>query len=443
MNIRCMNKYLRIYLVFIILNVSKYRCKMSILIKNLLLNGKETSIYIEDNEISEIGARVEADFVIDGKGKAALPGLVNTHTHSAMTLLRSYADDLKLQEWLENEIWPLEAKLTEEDVYWGSKLACLEMIKTGTTCFNDMYWFMKGTAKAVEEMGLRAVLAEAFIDLFKEEMAEEMKRKTKDFVSYVRGINNERITPALGPHAIYTVSEESLGWIREFSDKEKLLIHFHLAETEKENEDCKKMYGKRPVPFLNNIGFLSHRLVAAHSIWLTGEEIKILAEKGVRISHNPTSNLKLASGVMPYPLMRDSGITVSLGTDGCASNNNLDMFEEMKIAAITQKGFAEDPTVMPAMEILKIATINGGKALGINIGEIKEGYLADIILIDLKRVELTPRHNIVSNLVYSANGSCVNTTICNGEILMQNRKVKNEDIILEKAQSVADDLTSR
>ncbi|RLI91146.1 MAG: amidohydrolase [Candidatus Altiarchaeales archaeon] len=416
---------------------------MSILIKDVLLNGKETSIYIEGNRISEIGAKVEADFVIDGTDKAIFPGLVNTHTHSAMTLLRSYADDLRLQEWLEGNIWPLEAKLTEDDVYWGSKLACLEMIKTGTTCFNDMYWFMKGTARAVEEMGLRAVLAEAFIDLFKEEMAEEMKKKTRDFVSHVRGMNNERITPALGPHAIYTVSRESLEWIREFSDREKLQIHFHLAETERENEDCKRMYGKGPVEFLENIGFLSHRLIAAHSIWLKEKEIKTLRENGVKISHNPTSNLKLASGVMPYPLMRNSGISVSLGTDGCASNNNLDMFEEMKIAAITQKGFAKDPTVMPATEVLKIATINGGKALGLNIGEIKEGYLADIILIDLKRPELTPRHDLISNLVYSANGSCVDTTICNGEILMQNRRVNGEESILRKAQSVAEDLINR
>ncbi len=416
---------------------------MSILIKDVLLEGEQTDIYIEENRISEIGARVEADFVIDGTDKVAFPGLINTHTHSAMTLLRSYADDLKLQEWLENKIWPLEAKLTENDVYLGSKLACLEMIKSGTTCFNDMYWFMKGTARAVEEMGLRAVLAEAFIDLFKEDMAEEMKGKTKDFISYVRGMDNERITPALGPHAIYTVSKESLGWIKDFAEKEDLLIHFHLAETEKENTDCKNMHGKRPVPFLDNIGFLSHRLVAAHSIWLTGEEIKILAEKGVKISHNPTSNLKLASGIIPYQKMRDSGSTISLGTDGCASNNNLDMFEEMKIATIAQKGFVKDPTVMPAIEALKIATLGGGKALGLKIGEIRVGNLADIILIDLKRPELTPRHNLISNLVYSANGSCVDTTICNGKILMQNREIADEKIILENAQSVAEDLVSR
>lgn len=416
---------------------------MSILIKNVLLDGRETSIYIEGNIISEIGATVEADHVIDGRNKAALPGMVNTHTHSAMTLLRSYADDLKLQEWLQNEIWPLEAKLTDEDVYWGSKLACLEMIKTGTTCFNDMYWFMKGTARAVEEMGIRAVLAEAYIDLFKEEMAEDMKKKTEKFIGHVKEMDNDRIIPALGPHAVYTVSRESLEWIKEYSDKKRLLIHFHLSETEQENIDCKIKYGRRPVEFLEETGFLCDRLIAAHSIWLSDDEIRKLSEYDVKISHNPTSNLKLSAGIMQYPKMRKKGLTVSLGTDGCASNNNLDMLEEMKIAAITQKGFTGDPTVMPAAEALEIATIGGARALGLNLGEIREGCLADVILIDLKRPELTPRHNLTSNIVYSANGSCVDTTICNGEILMKNRRVKGEDIILEKTQAVAEDLISR
>jgi 5-methylthioadenosine/S-adenosylhomocysteine deaminase len=416
---------------------------MSILIKDVLLDGKETSIYIEENRIVEIGAMVEADLVIDGRDKAALPGMVNTHTHSAMTLLRGYADDLKLQEWLEGEIWPLEAKLTEKDVYWGSMLACLEMIKTGTTCFNDMYWHMRGTARAVDEMGLRAVLAESFIDLFREDMAEEMKEKTMDFVNYVKRTKNDRIIPALGPHAVYTVSKESLEWLREFAEDEDLLIHFHLAETEKENKDCKEMYGKRPVEFLDSIDFLSGRVIAAHSIWLDRREIEILAKKGVSISHNPTSNLKLASGIMPYPEMKRADINVSLGTDGCASNNNLDMFEGMKIAAIAQKGFWMDPTLMPADVALRIATDGGGRALGLRIGEITEGMLADIILIDLKRPELTPGHDLVADIVYSTNGSCVDTTICNGIILMRDRVVAREGEILTRLRSIKKDILSR
>ncbi len=413
---------------------------MSILLKNGLLDGKEVNIYIEGNRVTEIGSKVEAEHVLECKGKAVLPGLVNSHTHSAMTLMRSYADDLNLHDWLEKEIWPLEAKIGQEEVYWGSKLACLEMIKTGTTCFNDMYWHMKGTARAVDEMGLRAVLAESFIDLFKEDMAEEMKKTNIEFIRYLKDLGNERITPAIGPHAVYTVSKKSLIWVREFAEKEDLLIHFHLAETQKENTDCERMHGKRPVSFLEDIDFLCDKLVAAHSIWLTEKEIGTLASHNVKISHNPTSNLKLASGVMPYCDMKNKGVTVSIGTDGCASNNNLDMFEEMKIAALVHKGFSRDPTVMPAKEAFKAATLGGARALGLDVGEIREGGLADLIIIDLKRPELSPGHNLVSDLVYSANGSCVDTTICNGKILMQDRCVEGEETLLENVRSIVDDL---
>ncbi|MBN2014415.1 MAG: amidohydrolase [Candidatus Altiarchaeota archaeon] len=416
---------------------------MSILIKDVLLGGNETDIYIEGNRIVEIGEKVEAEHVIDGRDKAAFPGFVNTHTHSAMTLLRGYADDMRLHEWLQEKIWPLEAKLTEEDVYWGSKLACLEMIKTGTTCFNDMYWHMKGTAKAAEEMGLRAVLAESYIDLFREDQAEQMKKNTLEFIDYVKEMKNDRVKAALGPHAVYTMSKESLQWVKETADKEELLIHFHLAETEKENTDCKKMHGKRPVPFLEDIGFLSDRLIAAHSIWLTPKEIKTLASHKVRISHNPTSNLKLASGIMPYQEMKKAGLIISIGTDGCASNNNLDMLEEMRTAALIHKYSTMDPTVMPAGEALEAATLNGGRALGLNIGDIREDGLADMILIDLKKPELSPGHNRVSDVVYSANCSCIDTAICDGKILMEDRKVDGEDIILDKIKSVIEDIIHR
>ena len=270
----------------------------SILIKNVQLDGKITDIYIEGNTIQEIGSSIEADHTINGKGRAALPGFVNTHTHSAMTLLRGYADDLKLEDWLQNKIWPLESKLTEKDIYWGTKLACLEMIKSGTTTFNDMYWYMEGTARAVEEMGIRAVICETFIDLFNEEMAEKSKKKTEKFVKYIRGLKNDRIIPATGPHAVYTVSEDSLGWVKEYSDENNLLIHFHLAETKKEDKDCKKRYGKSPVKFLDDIGFLDKNLIAAHCIWFNKGEIEILSRRGVRIAHNPVSNMKLSSGFM-------------------------------------------------------------------------------------------------------------------------------------------------
>ncbi len=411
--------------------------KMSILIKNVLLDGRETSIYIEENSIAGIGENSDADETIDGRGMAALPGMINTHSHAAMSLFRGYGDDMKLHEWLEKRIWPIEDRLTEEDVYWGTKLACLEMIKSGTVCFNDMYWHLPGTVRAVEEMGIRAVLSPAFIDNFDEERREKTIKEHTKLLRDVKSNSSGRITPALGPHALYTVSREGLQWCREFADEEDLLIHFHLAETEQENKDCLKKNGKRPVEYLEDIGFLSERLVAAHCNWLNKKDMKILAEHGVKITHNPTSNMKLSTGVMPYPEMRNAGLTVSLGTDGCASNNNLDMFEEMKFAALLQKSAGNDPTAMPAQEAWEAATINGARALGLNSGRIEEGMLADIMLVNLRIPALTPNHNLISNLVYSANGSCVDTVICNGRILMHGRKVKDEDRIMEKANEVA------
>ena len=416
---------------------------MSILIKNVMLSGKETSLYVEGNIIRGVGVKEKAEHVIDGKGKAALPGFINTHTHSAMTLFRGYADDLRLHDWLENHIWPREAKMTEEDVYWGTKLACLEMIKSGTTCFSDMYANVLGTIRAADEAGMRAVACEVFFDFFDSEKAEKERKKHVKLVREIQGMNNSRITPALGPHAPYTVSPESLRWIKEFADKEGLLIHIHLAETEKENTDFLNKHGKKPVPFLEEIGFFGANVVAAHGIWFDRKDLAILARHGVKVAHNPISNMKLASGVLPYKEMKDAGITVSLGTDGCASNNDLDMFESMKFSALLQKVHTFDPTILPAKEAYEMATINGAKTLGINAGAIEKGMLADIILIDLKRPELTPGNNLTADLVYSAKGSCVDTVICDGKIIMERRKVEGEEEIIEKATEAARDLFGR
>jgi 5-methylthioadenosine/S-adenosylhomocysteine deaminase len=418
---------------------------MSILIKNILCNGNITNIYVEENLISEIGdVKVEAEHVLDGKNKAAIPGLVNTHTHAAMTLLRSYADDFGLQEWLTQKIWPVEANLNEDDIYWGTKLACLEMIKTGTTTFNDMYFKGEIAAKAVNEMGIRGVLSEVFFDLFDEATGEKGRRKVKEGIQKLREFESERIIPALGPHAIYTVSPEGLQWVREFADEKDLLIHFHLAETKKENDDFKEKYGKRPVPYLDEMGFLCKNLIATHCVWLKKDEIETLSKYKVKISHNPISNMKLAVGsTLPYRDMKNAGCIVTLGTDGCASNNNLDMFDTMKFAAIGQKLSANDPTVMPAHETFEMATKNGALSMRLNAGEIRTGALADILLLDLKKPCFTPNHNLTANIVYSANGSCVDTTICDGKILMQEGEVEDEEGIMAKANDVAADLIRR
>ena len=416
---------------------------MSILIKNVLLDNKVTNIFIEGNVIRSIGTKEKADIVIEGKNKAAFPGFINTHTHAAMTLFRSYADDLGLYDWLQNHIWPVEGKMTEDDVYWGTKLACLEMIKSGTTCFNDNYWHALGVARAASDMGLRAVVCEVFIDVPDSGKIEELKKKHLQIIREIKGMNNPRIIPALAPHAPYTVSPESLMWVKEQADKEDVLINIHLGETEKEGKDYMKRYGRSPVPFFEKIGFLGERVIAAHGIWFNHKDIDILAKHKVKISHNPISNMKLASGVLKYKDLMRAGITVSLGTDGTASNNNLDMFDSMKFAALLQKVHNLDPTIAPASEIFEMATKKGAETLGINAGAIREGMLADIQLINLKKPELTPNNNLTSNLVYSAKGSCVDTLICDGKILMQNRVVKGEEEIIEKASDTAKDLFSR
>ncbi len=414
---------------------------MSILIKDVLLDGECRNIRVEGNRIASIDSKEGADTVIDGKGKAAIPGLVNTHTHAAMSLFRGYADDMLLQDWLSNRIWPLERNLKPEHIYWGTKLACLEMIKSGTTCFNDMYFFMQETARAAEEMGIRAVLSEGFTDLLNPDVGKERFQSSISLVESIRSMKNDRIVPALGPHAIYTVSPESLQMISEYAEKEDLLVHFHLSETEDEVNACVERHGKRPVEFLEEIGFLNPRLVAAHCIWLNKEEIELLRKHDVKVSHNPVSNMKLAVGkAIPYREMKEAGLLLSLGTDGCASNNTLDMLETVKFAALYQKAYTGDPTVLPAKEAVALATENGARALGIDAGEIAPGKLADIVLIDLRAPQLYPGHSLVSDLAYAANGSCVDTVICDGKILMQDRKVEGEDEILERANEAALDL---
>ena len=409
---------------------------MSILIRNALLNGKLSNIYIEGNLISETGKIVEAEEVIDAKGMIAMPGLVNTHTHAAMTLFRGYGDDMPLDQWLRERIWPAEAKLTGEWVYWGTRLAIIEMIKSGTTAFNDMYFFMEDVARAVRDSGIRATLGYGFLDLFDEEKREKEIRETEKFVNFVDSMRNSRIKASVAPHAIYTVSRESLEWSAEYARERGLRLHIHVSETEKEVKDSMEQHGMSPVKYLDSIGFLGSDVIAAHSIWLSPEDMDIYAKRGVWPSHNPASNMKLGSGIMPYSEMRKRGIRPVLGTDGAASNNNLDMMEEMKTAALLQK-VSGDPTALPANEAIKMATEWGAQALGINAGKIEEGYLADIILVRTDVPEMVPMHSWESNIVYAAQGSAVDTVICDGKILMRNREIEGEKEVIEKVRELA------
>ncbi len=417
---------------------------MSVLIKDVELNGTPTQIYLEGNRIAEIGKKREADTVIEGKGKLALPGLVNLHTHASMTLFRGFGDDLPLQTWLETRIWPFEAKLTPDDIYWGARLACLEMIKTGTTTFLDMYFHMDMVAKAVKEMGLRAFLAEGFIDLGLPSRAQEQFKAAEEANRKIEALKSPRITPALGPHSIYTVSEDSLHKFRDLADKKGYRIHMHLSETKREVDDCVAQHAMRPAQYLDKLGILAKDVILAHGCWLDPSEIEILAHTGTKVAHCPTSNMKLATGqAMPYAAMKEAGVVMGLGTDGAGSNNNLDLFEAMKLAALFQKHAHRDPTVMPAHEAWQLATLGGAQALGLDAGLIQEGRLADLILVDLRRAELTPRHDDLSNWVYSAHGNIVDTTISDGQVLMKARRVKGEAEILEKAGQAARALVTR
>lgn len=409
---------------------------MSLLIKNVILENKKKDIFIDKGIIKKIEneIKIKADQVIEGKEeKAIFPGLINMHTHAGMNILRGFADDYSLKEWLKEKIWPLEEKIDEEDVYLGTKLACLEMIKTGTTCFNDMYWFPRVITKAIKEMGLRAIVGLPLLD----DTQKSSKEKIEKDWEYFKKENSKRINFSVAPHSIYSVKKENLIWAKNFAQKNKLILHLHISETKKEVDDCLKKHKLRPVEYLDKIGFLDSNCVFSHGVWLSKKEIKILKKNNCHLVYNPVSNMKLASGVFPYLDIKKEKVNICLGTDGVCSNNNLDLFEEMKIGALLQKNENSNPSVISAEEIFKMATENAGKALGVKAGKIKVGYLADIILVDLNEICLVPGYNIISNLVYSCSGNCVSDLICHGKILMKERKIKGEKEIISQVKKRA------
>ncbi len=412
----------------------------NILIKNANILTMESSaneryfngeIAIEGNKIKNINKKIQTDRwkpnkIIDANNMVVLPGLINCHTHSAMTLLRSYADDLPLMDWLENKIWPIEANLKKEDVYWGAMLCILEMIKSGTTCFADMYFFMEEVARAVKDSGIRANLSRGLIAFNNGEKALE---ESLDFIENWNGEANGRITTNLGPHAPYTCPPDFLKKVVSKAEEHEVGIHIHVAETKQEIEEINKKYNKTPVKYLYDLGVFNYQTIAAHCVHLTNNDIEILCNENVGIVHNPESNMKLASGIAPIPKLLEKGAVVGIGTDGAASNNNLDLIEEMHTAALLHKVNTFDPTVLNSYEILTMATKNGARVLGMNkkIGQIKEGMLADLILLDLNKAHLKPLHDINANLVYSASASDVDTVIIDGKIIMEKRKILNMD----------------
>ena len=411
---------------------------------------KKDSLLIQDDKIVEMSNKLgenDADEVIDASGKILIPGLVNTHTHLSMTLMRGLADDIPLDTWLNNYIWPVEAELNPEYCYAGALVACAEMIKSGTTCFNDMYFFMDHVARAADDAGLRGIISHGMIDFGDGEKRKKEFKESVRIIKKCHNIGDGRIQVAFGPHSPYTCSEELLSEVKREAAKYGIRIHIHVSETKKEVSDILEAHGKRPFEYLDEIGFLGSEVTAAHAVWLSKNEIDIIKQNNVKLSHNPSSNMKLASGVSPISELLHKEVCVSIGTDGPASNNNMDMFEEMKMTALLQKVTTLDPTVLKAEEVFKMATINGAKSLGLEdqIGSIEVGKKADIVLIDAKSPQLTPFRNPISHIVYSANGGNVDTVICNGEILMKNRELTklDESMILEAAQNASEELLSK
>lgn len=395
-----------------------------------------TRIIIRKNRIfdivsSDIRPCPKAVEIIDAANCLIMPGLINSHSHLAMTLFRGYADDLPLNDWLYKKIFPAEAShLDPENVYWGSLLGCMEMIASGTTGLIDGYFFQDATARAVQDAGLRALVAQGVIDYPAPGVPDPGKNLIAGREFIERWLNvSDLITPGLFCHSPVTCSADTLAGAMDISMEYLLPIQIHLSETSYEVEEIIKRTGQRPVPYLKGLGMLKKSLIAAHSIHLNDNEIDLLCDAGVSIVHAPESNMKLASGVARIPEMLRRGMTVGIGTDGCASNNNLDLFKEMDSAAKLGKVFTGDPVNMDAGTVLKMATSRGARIMGLEneTGTIEKGKKADIIVVDLNSPHMVPLYNPLSAMVYSAEGSDVRDVIVNGKILMKGRKFQTLD----------------
>jgi 5-methylthioadenosine/S-adenosylhomocysteine deaminase len=397
---------------------------------------EDGAVAISAGRIVAIGTRAEVDSkytareTVNASGKVVIPGLINTHTHIPMTLFRGLADDLDLQEWLTKYIFPAEAKnVTEDFVRTGTQLGLAEMIRGGTTTYCDMYYFEDAIADETQKAGVRGVLGETVIDfpVADNKTNAEAMAYVERFVKKWQG--NPLITPAIAPHAPYTVSEEHLKAVRAFSDRTGAPVVIHVAETRKEVEDIEKAHGARPVAYLARIGFLSNRVIAAHVVWANQEEIALLKQLGVGVAHNPQSNMKLASGVAPVPQMLAADLSVGLGTDGAASNNDLNMWEEMDTAAKLHKVTSGDPKVVSALQAFEMATIRGARALHLDsqIGSLEIGKRADLCIVDLDDLNQTPLYNVYSHLVYATKANDVRTVIIEGRVVMRDRNLLTLD----------------
>ncbi len=408
---------------------------MKTLIKDVFLNGKTVDVLVAENLIAKIGSHLEdaADKIINAKNKAILPSFYNTHTHAAMMFLRGIGEDKDLFSWLQEDIWPREAKLSPEMIYHLSRFAILEMIKTGTTFFSDMYFYSDQTLKAAEEMGVRAAISALGMDFFDAGKRAEQQANMKEFLQQK---SHPRITRGLSLHAIYSTSRELYEFAAELAETHQTFLHTHAAETLKEVNDCFDKYQCRPIELLKKYGALGPRSIFAHCLHLSEAEMDLMAQSKTAVSHCPSSSLKLNSGQMPLQQYLDKGMIITLGTDGVSSNNSLSMPAEMKIAALSAKNRAKSTTAAKVEDVFAMATVNGARTFGIDSGEIKEGKLADFILVDLNNYLLLPNHNLISNMIYAADSSCICDVFCDGRQVMKDFQVENEAEIVAEFKKV-------
>lgn len=408
-----------------------------ILLKDIFDKGVKSDILIDGNRIAKVGPAGSISHedceIVCCEGKTALPGFVNMHTHAGMSMMRGVGEDIVFHEWIDR-IWDIESRIDAGYVYHATKVACLEMIKTGTTTFNDHYWHMPMAYKAASELGLRSVLAYVICDRNDPLESERQKVQCEQMYELTKTWS-PLATFAIAIHAIYSVSEPMILWATDFARKRGLKIHIHISETRKEVDDCLAQHGVSPVVYLDRLGVLGPDVVAAHTLWVSDEDVEILGKRGVTCVHNVNSNLKLASGYrFRYNELRDAGANICLGTDGCASSNNLDMLETMKTSAMIQKAWRDDPSAMPLPELLEMVTANAGKGLGLDIGRIEEGALADILIIDTDNYQFLSPGSFEANLVYSAHSDCVDSVICDGRFVMRGRVVPGEKEIIAAAR---------
>jgi 5-methylthioadenosine/S-adenosylhomocysteine deaminase len=414
-----------------------------LLVRGASLAGETVCLRAADGLIAEVGPGVEpreGDAVLEAGGRLLAPPFVNAHGHAAMTLFRGFGDDLPLMEWLETRIWPAEARLEPEDVYWGTRLACAEMLRSGTTKFFDMYWHGPEVARAAADSGMRAVAGAVLIDGLDPARGREVRAAAAESIDALAEAG-PLIEASLTPHAIYTVSGESLEWAAEVSRERGIAIQIHLSETEREVSDCVAAHGVRPAHYLDQLGFLGPRTMLAHGVWLDDAELALIAERGATVVTNPAANMKLAvGGAFPYPAARDGGVPLALGTDGVSSNNNLDMFEEAKLLALLAKHASGDPAVLPAEEAVAIARgqrspLAGGTAL-------EAGRPADFLLLDPDVPELASG-DPAAGLAYAASGAIVTDAVVAGRVVMRDRAVAGLGEAIAEVRERAARLTAR